>query len=75
MVGFAYGTRITRVEFVNDKGETVIGNTGKPGTDHVQKVYQIGCSRCGCVYGANGSDIHERECPACQDRESGLNLT
>lgn len=49
--------------FINRNGQVVIRNTGKPGTDHGQSVYQLGCSGCGHVYGANGSDIFERRCP------------
>jgi hypothetical protein len=53
----------TKPGFVNTLGQVTIRNTGNPGTDHNQYVYQLGCSRCGAVYGANGSDIHERKCP------------
>ena len=58
--------------FVNKNGQVVIYNTGLGGTDHLQKIYKLGCSRCGHVYGANGSDIFERKCPACQDGEPGF---
>jgi len=62
----------TQVGFVSEKGQVVIRNTGLPGTDHRQYVYQLGCSHCGNVYGANGSDIHDRNCPKCQGGEPGL---
>ena len=39
----------TKVGYVNTNGQVVIRNTGKPGVDHNQKVYQLGCSRCGHV--------------------------
>ena len=55
----------TKVGFVNDNHQVVIRNTGLPGTDHGQQIYQMGCSKCGHVYGTNGSDIHERKCPKC----------
>ncbi len=62
----------TTIGFVNKNSQVVIRNSGKPGTDHLQNIYQIGCSKCGWVYGANGSDIHERKCPGCQGGEPGL---
>lgn len=64
----------TAIGFVSKNGQVVIRNTGRPGTDHLQNIYQLGCSRCGWVYGANGTDIHERKCPGCQNGEPGLTL-
>lgn len=64
--------KTTETGFVNRNGQIVIRNTGKPGTDHQQCIYQLGCSKCGNVYGANGSDIHERKCPKCGGGEPGL---
>jgi hypothetical protein len=58
--------------YVNRGGQVVIRNTGLAGTDHGQSVYQLGCSFCGEVYGANGSDIFQRKCPKCQGGASGL---
>lgn len=60
--------------FINQNGQITIRNTGLFGTDHNQYVYQLACSHCGHVYGANGSDIHERKCPACQSGRPGLKL-
>lgn len=57
---------------LNRNGQIVIRDTGLPGTDYQQRVYQIGCSECGYVYGANGSDVHERKCPKCQGGKPGL---
>jgi hypothetical protein len=65
----------TRIGYVNKNGQVVIRNTGLSGTDHGQAVYQLGCSHCGAVYGANGTDIHERKCPKCQDGRQGLEYT
>ena len=62
----------TEAGFVNRNGQVVIRNTGKPGTDHGQYVYQLGCTECGHVYGANGSDIFERKCPKHQSGSPGL---
>lgn len=64
----------TETGFVNTNGQVTIRNTGLPGTDHNQYVYQIGCSLCGEIYGANGSDVHERKCPACQGGRPGIPL-
>jgi hypothetical protein len=64
----------TEPGFANPHGQITIRNTGKPGTDHNQYVYQIACSSCGLVYGANGSDIFERKCPNCQDGRPGMSL-
>jgi hypothetical protein len=66
------GTTITG--FVNVHGQVTIRNTGAPGNDHLQYVYQLVCSRCGHDYGANGSDIHKRRCPSCQKGIDGLSL-
>ena len=66
----------TNVGYVNTNGQVVIRNTGKPGTDHNQKVYQLGCSHCGYVYGSNGSDIFDRKCPRpeCGGGKAGLSF-
>ena len=64
----------TSIGYVSRNGQVVIRNTGLPGTDHGQSVYQLGCLRCGHVYGANGADIHLRKCPSCQGGAPGLPL-
>lgn len=64
--------RTTQSGHVNRNGQVVIRNTALPGTDHSQTIYQLGCSECGHVYGANGSDIHLRLCPQCQGGAPGL---
>jgi hypothetical protein len=58
----------------NRNGQVVIRNTGLPGNDHVQTTYELKCSHCGQVYGANGSDIFQRKCPNCQGGAVGLPL-
>ena len=40
----------TKTGFVNKHGQVVIRNTGRLGTDHLQYVYQLSCSRCGFTY-------------------------
>ena len=62
----------TRPGYVNARGQVVIRNTGLPGTDYGQAVYQMGCSVCGHVYGSNGSDIHQRRCPLHDRGAPGL---
>ena len=62
----------TQPGYANRNGQIVIRNTGLSGTDHLQTVYQLGCSACGHIYGANDSDIHLRLCPSCQGGVRGL---
>ena len=64
----------TATGYVNRNGQVVVRNTRTPGTDNNQYVYQLGCSHCGHVYGANGSDIFQRKCPKCQSGAPGLHL-
>lgn len=68
-------TGTTRPGYVNHNGQVVIRDTDRSGTDHLQRIYQLGCSACGHVYGANGSDIHERKCPRCQRGAPGLDYS
>jgi PHP family Zn ribbon phosphoesterase len=65
----------TKSGYVNRNHQVVIRNTGLPGTDKGQNVYQLGCSGCGEVYGANGTDIFERKCPKCGGGKEGLSLS
>ncbi len=58
--------------FTNPNGQVVLRATGLPGTDHRQKIYVLACRDCSLEYGANGSDIHGRKCPACQKGAPGL---
>jgi hypothetical protein len=58
--------------FVNHHGQEVVRRTDRPGTDHVQYVYELRCQRCGHRYGANGSDTHLRKCPSCLGGRPGL---
>jgi hypothetical protein len=57
---------------VNRHGQICTGHRGVPGTDHLQRSYRTECGHCGLVYGANGSDMHERRCPACQGGAQGI---
>lgn len=62
----------TAIGFTNPRQQTVVKATNLPGTDHGQKIYVLRCSPCGNEYGANGSDIHLRRCPACDGGRPGL---
>lgn len=61
-----------QIGFLNPHSQICTGHRGKAGTDHLQLVYRVECGLCGHVYGANGSDMHERRCPACQNGAPGL---
>jgi hypothetical protein len=65
----------TDPDYENPNGQVVVRNTGLPGTDFGQYVYELRCNHCGHHYGANGSDIHERKCPQCQCGRPGLATT
>ncbi len=62
----------TEPGYTNNNGQTVVRPTGLSGTDHLQRIYVLRCSKCDQEYGANGSDIHERKCPNCQGGRPGL---
>jgi hypothetical protein len=65
----------TRSGFMNPNGQVVVRATGLAGTDRGQSVYELHCSHCDDRYGANGSDIWLRKCPACQRGRPGLPLS
>lgn len=58
--------------YVSRRGQTVLRDTGQPGNDHNQRVYVLRCGACAHEYGANGSDIWQRRCPACDGGAAGL---
>jgi hypothetical protein len=62
----------TQIGYVNPNHQRCSGHRSVPGTDHLQFAYKVDCLRCGYVYGANGSDLHERRCPECQGGKPGL---
>lgn len=61
-----------QIGLVNRNGQRCCGHRGVAGTDHGQVAYKVECTRCGHVYGANGSDMHERLCPSCQGGQAGI---
>jgi hypothetical protein len=64
--------RTTKIGSINDNQQRCDGTLGVDGTDHMQSAYRMECLICGFVYGANGSDIHERKCPKCQSGAEGI---
>ena len=66
----------TRAGFINPNQQKNLGKRQPPleGTDNYQYVYVMNCTKCGLIYGANGSDIHLRKCPNCQGGKPGNTL-
>lgn len=56
----------------NRNKQELLAKTLHGGTDHNQKIWALQCSSCSHVYGANGSDFHERKCPKCQGGAAGI---
>jgi hypothetical protein len=61
-----------KIGFVNRNDQICTGHRYTQGTDHLQRAYRVECGLCGHVYGANGSDMHERRCPECQSGAPGI---
>ncbi len=61
-----------RIGYVNPNGQRCCGHRGIRGTDHGQYAYKVECIKCGYVYGANGTDMHERQCPQCGGGAPGI---
>ncbi len=70
----AVGKGTTEPGYRNRNGQVVIRPTHLVGTDHYQYVYVLRCENCGQEYGANGSDIFQRNCPNCQGGAPGLSV-
>jgi hypothetical protein len=64
--------KTTKPGYVNRNRQQVLHGTGLPGNDHNQVVYLHQCRDWGYRYGANGSDIFQRKCPACGGGRPGL---
>ena len=62
----------TQIGYVNKNKQKCCGQRGIAGTDHNQLAYRMECLECGDVYGANGSDVHLRKCPNCQEGAKGI---
>ena len=64
---------------INRNGQRLLAKTNVPGNDHLQYRWNVECTRpaegeelCGHRYSVNGSDFHQRKCPACQGGATGL---
>ena len=70
------GTPTTQIGYVNRNQQRCTGHRGIAGTDHGQRAYRMECLMPGCraVYGANGTDVFLRKCPACQGGAPGLDF-
>jgi len=62
----------THAGYRNRNNQTVVRPTNLPGNDYLQRVYVLRCDMCEFQYGANGSDIFQRRCPACDGGRPGL---
>ena len=67
-----YGPQTTRAGAVNRNDQVVVRRTDIRGTDHMQYVYVLRCTKCELEYGANGTDVWQRKCPRCQGGRAGL---
>ena len=52
--------------YINKNNQRNNGLTPHEGTDNNQYFYEMECLFCDHKYYANGSDIWQRKCPACQ---------
>ena len=64
----------TEPGYRNRNRQVVVRKTDLPGNDHNQMTYVLRCDGCGHEYGANGSDIFQRRCPAHDGGAQGLPL-
>ena len=60
----------TDIGYVNKNNQRNNGITSHEGTDNNQYFYEMECLNCGHKYYANGTDIWQRKCPACQGGRS-----
>jgi hypothetical protein len=65
-------TPTTEIGYTNRNGQMNLVHRFKPGADHGQRAYKLVCQHCGHEYGANGTDIHLRKFPNCQDGRPGI---
>ncbi len=60
----------TDIGYVNKNNQRNNEITSHEGTDNNQYFYEMECLNCGHKYYANGTDIWQRKCPACQGGRS-----
>jgi ribosomal protein S27E len=51
---------------VNRNDQVNLGRTNMRGTNPTNWFYKMRCQKCLHEYLANGSDIFQKKCPACQ---------
>ena len=63
-----------QIGYINRNNQMCLGTRGRPGTDHLQLSYRMICliEDCEFIYGANGTDVHERRCQRWQGGTSGI---
>ena len=71
---FKGNTETTQIGYVNRNNQRCTGHRGVSGTDHGQYAYRLECLNlnCGCIYGANGTDVFQRKCPRCGGGRPGI---
>ena len=57
---------------VNPNHQECLGTCGVDGVDFSNKSYRMIYQKCNHVYGANGSDVHERHCQECGSNMPGI---
>jgi hypothetical protein len=62
----------TQVGYRNAYGQELTRKTSKAGVPPFQRIFAMKCGACGHEYGANGSEVHSRRCPACQGGPAGV---
>ncbi|MEN8136635.1 MAG: hypothetical protein ABFS18_14045 [Thermodesulfobacteriota bacterium] len=65
-------TTTTQIGYINRKNQKNHGHMNLQGNDHGALAYKLECLLCGHIYGANGTDIFQRKCPACQNGKPGI---
>ena len=67
MTEFRDGSGLTvKKGYENRNRQKCHGHRGRPGIAIAQNAYKMECLVCGYIYGANGFDVHRRQCPRCR---------
>ena len=66
------GAGTTQIGYTNRNAQRCDGHRGLASNDHGQKAYKVTCLKCSNEYGANGTDIWLRRCPACEGGKPGI---
>ena len=65
-------SKTTQIGYENRNNQLNLGTRNVKGTDYGQFSYKVECLKCKNEYGCNGTDIHLRKCPACQNGRPGI---